>query len=222
MSGNHGTAKPCSLYHWAAVSPWGVPTRLHTSWRPSSLSHIHPAADTRTKVENIPNERDYNREMKGALIPCVILQPPNHCNSIQLMNRGLVLVSLTFICVSWWTELLAPADIFYPWYFPSNQGWVCFLIPFTFIVKGNNYTWWYCTIPLDSLLLLISGEKKQNKWKHLPSSKSELLLQYWMLGMILGSFVGGITPSWVAQKWGISQKQQRNSGVWKFLKKVKG
>lgn len=173
---------------------------LHTAWRPSSLSHFHPAADTRTKVKKYPKLEDYNRETKGVLIPCVILQPPNCCNSIQLMNGGLVLVSLTFISVSWWTELLAPADIFYPWYFPSNQGWVCFLIPFTFVVKSNNYIWWYCTIPLDSLLLLISGEKKQNKRKHVPCSKGELLLQYWMLGMILGSFVGGITLSWEWQR----------------------
>lgn len=161
--------------------------------------------------------------MKGVLIPRVILQPLNRCNSIQLMNGGLVLVSLTFVCVSWWTELLAPADIFYPWYFPSNQGWVCFLIFLTFVVKGNNYTWWYCTIPLDSLLLLISGEKKQNKRKHVPSSKSELLLQYWILEIILGSFVGGITPSWEWGNWGISQMQQRNLGLWKLKKKkVKG
>lgn len=42
--------------------------------------------------------------MKGVLIACVIMQPPNHCNSIQLMNGGPVLVSPTLVFVSWYKE----------------------------------------------------------------------------------------------------------------------
>lgn len=120
--------------------------------QPSSSGSRH-----QNKVENVQNWRDYNRKMKGVLIACVIMHPPNHCNAIQLTNGGPLFVSLTLVFIRWWKELLASADIFYPWYFPSNQEWVCFLIPFTFVVRGNNYSWWYCTTSWDLLLLLISG-----------------------------------------------------------------